>query len=307
MSEEANTSNEKSGSGRRASRFARGGLSIQSKLLIMLLGVSLVSSIIVGAIGFVNGRQSLHDSAIDQLITIREMRAAEITDAIETIARDASLDSRNLSAQTLSRSMNQAFDELQGQEITDEQLAPLETYYSDTFSPELEKRTGEEYGDTAFIPESNAGKYLQLNYTTGNLDFDADYNTLLDLQDVGDGTAYSAAAAQYGDYFTRLVTQAGYEDALLLNLEGDVVFSAYKGAELGTNLNTGPYRDTTFAQTYRDTIATNSVNSVGATDFERWIPSLNVPTLWVVSRWATTAASPVPSRSRSPSTRSTTS
>lgn len=264
-------------------RFQRGGLSIQSKLLIMLLGVSLVSSVIVGAIGFVNGRQSLHDSAIDQLITIREMRAAEITESIATITRDAALDSRNLSAQTLSRTMNQAFDELQGQEIADEQFAVLEAYYADTLIPELETRTGEEYGDTAFVPESNAGKYLQLNYSSRNLDFDADYDVLLELQDLDDGTTYSAAAEQYGDYFTRLVTQAGYEDALLLNLDGDVVFSAYKGAELGTNLNTGPYRDTAFAQTYRDTIATNSVNSVGVTDFERWIPSLNVPTMWVVS------------------------
>lgn len=261
----------------------RGGLSIQSKLLIMLLGVSLVSSIIVGAIGFLNGRQSLHESAIDQLITIREMRAAEITDTIETVRRDASLDSRNLSAQTLSRTINEAFEELQQQEITDEQLAPLETYYADTFIPELERRTGEEYGDTAFIPQSNAGKYLQLGYTTGNLDFDADYDVLLTRGDIGDGTAYSTAAERYGDYFTRLVNEAGYEDALLLNLEGDVVYSAYKGAELGTNVNTGPYRDTDFAQVYRDTIATNSVNSIGMTDFERWIPSLNVPTIWVVS------------------------
>ena len=62
----------------------RAGLSIQSKLLIMLLAVSLVSSVIVGAIGFLNGRQSLHDAAVDQLITIRSMRAAEITDALET-------------------------------------------------------------------------------------------------------------------------------------------------------------------------------------------------------------------------------
>ena len=39
--------------GTKKRRFRRAGLSIQSKLLIMLLGVSLVSSVIVGAIGFV--------------------------------------------------------------------------------------------------------------------------------------------------------------------------------------------------------------------------------------------------------------
>ncbi|CAH0238540.1 Adenylate cyclase [Microbacterium oxydans] len=261
----------------------RAGLSIQSKLLIMLLAVSLVSSVIVGAIGFMNGRQSLHDAAVDQLITIRSMRAAEITDAIEGIKRDASLNSRNLSAQTLSAEVNAGFEELQQQEVTPEERAQLETYYTDTFIPELEGRTGDQYGDSAFIPESPAGQYLQTKFTVENTDFDADYDTLLNDNDPGDGSTYAIASARYGDYFTRLVTEAGYEDALLMNLDGDVVFSAYKGAELGTNLLTGPYRDTTLAQAYVDAVATNSVSTVVLTDFERWIPSLNVPTMWVLS------------------------
>ncbi|GAA5144857.1 adenylate/guanylate cyclase domain-containing protein [Microbacterium pseudoresistens] len=268
--------------GRKHGRL-KAGLSIQSKLLVMLLGVSLVSSIVIGAIGFINGRQSLHDAAVEQLITIRSMRAAEVANAIESVKRGAALDSRNLSAQTLSRTLNAAFDELQQQEITPEQDALLDQYYSDTFIPLLEERTGDEYGDTAFIPQSNAGKYLQLQYSTKNQDFDADYDTLLGLNDTGDGTSYSQAAGQYGDYFGRIVDQVDYEDALLLNLDGDVVFSAYKGVELGTNVNTGPYRDAAFAQTYRETIATNSVDAIGVTDFERWIPSLGVPTMWVIS------------------------
>lgn len=267
--------------GRRRKRAA--GLSIQSKLLIMLLAVSLVSSVIVGAIGFMNGRQSLHDSAVDQLITIRSMRAAEISTAMEAIKRDASLHSRNLSAQTMSTAINEGFDDLESQEISPEQRAQLETYYADVFIPELEARSGEEYGDAAFIPESTAGQYVQLQYTVNNQDLDADYDAMLARNDSGDGTTYAQAAGRYGDYFTRLVGEAGYEDALLLNRDGDIVFSAYKGVDLGTNITTGPYRDTALAAAYAETMATNSVSTVVLTDFERWIPSLNVPTLWVIS------------------------
>ncbi|MEN0022161.1 MAG: adenylate/guanylate cyclase domain-containing protein [Microbacterium sp.] len=268
--------------GRRSWR-GRAGLSIQSKLLIMLLAVSLVSSVIVGAIGFLNGRDSLHDAAVDQLITIRSMRAAEITDAIDAVKRDASLNSRNLSAQTLSTTINEGYAELQQEQPEPGEYEELQAYYADTFIPELEKRTGDQYGDSAFIPESVAGQHLQAHFTTQNQDFDADYDTLLDDNDPDDGSAYGAASERYGDYFTRLVREAGYEDALLMNLEGDVVFSAYKGPELGTNLLTGPYRETTLAQAYSDAVATNSVSTVILTDFERWIPSLNVPTMWVIS------------------------
>lgn len=211
------------------------------------------------------------------------MRAAEITEAIEDAREAASLNSRNLSAQTISRELNAAWDELQQRELAPEEQERLESYYSDVFIPQLEERSGQDFGETAFIPESNAGKYLQLQYSTRNQDFDADFDELLLLNDAGDGTRYAELAGRYGDYFTRLIQQAGYEDALLLNLEGDVIFSAYKGIDLGTNLNTGPYRDTAFAETYREVIATNSVDAVGITDFERWIPSRNIPSMWAVS------------------------
>lgn len=283
MSDSGNSSSTTGTTGVKKARFRRAGLSIQSKLLIMLLGVSLVSSVIVGAIGFVNGRQSLHDSAVDQLITIRSMRAAEITTAIESVRRDASLNSRNLSAQSMSAAVNAGFADLAGVELDENQRAELEGYYQDVFIPELEGRSGEEYGDTAFIPESAAGQYVQLQYVLGNKDFDADYDAQLDLNDSGDGTSYSAATERYGDYFTRLVKEAGYEDALLLNTDGDVTFSAYKGVELGTNILTGPYRDSALSKAYAEAIATNSVNTVVLTDFDRWIPSLNVPAMWVVS------------------------
>ncbi|MFE2771245.1 adenylate/guanylate cyclase domain-containing protein [Microbacterium resistens] len=281
MEQVTEVEHERAPKGRR--RRARPGLSIQSKLLVMLLGVSLVSSLIVGAIGFVNGRQSLHDSAVDQLITIRSMRAAEMTNAIEGIRSGASMDSRNLSAQSMSTALNDAFAQLQQQTIAPEQEQRLRDYYADRFIPQLEEATGDEYGESAFIPESTAGRYLQLQYTVRNEDFDADYDELLDSNDSGDGTAYSQAADRYGDYFGRLIRDAGYEDALLLNLDGDVVFSAYKGVDLGTNVNTGPYRDSAFAEAYRSVIATNSVDAVELTDFERWIPSLNVPSMWVLS------------------------
>lgn len=260
-------------------RRRRGGLSIQSKLLIMLLAVSVVSATIVGIIGYVSGRESLRASALDQLTTIREMRVHELETSMAGIQRGVQLDSRNLSAQTASKALNAGWDELQSRELTPDQEAELEAYYADTFVPQLQERSGDEYSDTAFIPQSNAGRWLQYHYTAQHDDFD---EALAD-DDAGDGSTFSAAAMQYGDYLSRLVGQVGYEDLLLLNLDGDVVYSAYKAVDLGTNLNDGPFRDSLLADAYRDVVASNSVSTVRTTDFERWIPSLNVPTFWVVS------------------------
>lgn len=266
------------------SRRPRAGLSIQSKLLIMLLGVSLVSALIIGAVGFLNGRSSLHASSIDQLTTIREMRTHEMQVALDDVKRTASLNSRNLSAQNMSKALNDGFEQLRGSVLDDAQSATLSSYYADTFVPTLEKRTGDAYGARAFIPDSAPGQWLQAHYTARNTTLDdAGYEANLMNDDAGDGSAYSAAAVRYGDYFSRLINQAHYEDALLLNLSGDVVYTAYKGPELGTNLETGPFRDSKLADAYREAIATNSVDAVVLTDFERWTPSLGTPSMWIVS------------------------
>jgi class 3 adenylate cyclase len=245
----------------------------------MLLGVSLVSSVIVGVIGYISGRESLRADAIKQLTTIRELRVGEIEAAMQGVQRGVTLDSRNLSAQTLSTQINAAWDELQSKQLTPQQEAQLEAYYTKTFVPDLEKRSGDQYGDTSFIPESNAGKWVQYHYTIQNKDFDVG----LDDNDGGDGTTYSAVTNRYGDYLSRLVHQVGYEDVLLMNLDGDVVYSAYKGVDLGSNIETGPYKNSLLTEAYKKVVATNSVDALETTDFERWIPSLNVPTIWVVS------------------------
>ncbi|MFB6610200.1 adenylate/guanylate cyclase domain-containing protein [Agromyces sp. NPDC056379] len=270
----------------RASKRRRVGLSIQSKLLIMLLGVSLVSSVIVGVIGFVSGRESLRAAAVDQLTTIRELRTGELERVFEGVQTGVTLDSRNLSAQNSSIALNAAFEEAQSRPLTEAQRGELEAYYTDEFNPALAARAGGTYAAGAFIPESTAGQYLQYQYTSkvyrfpgGELDFEA----ALAAGDAGDGSAWSAARERYGDYFQRIIDASGYDDVLMLDTEGNVVYTAYSGPDLGMNIMTGPLKDSQLAAAYRDVMATNSVDALATTDYERYIPSLNVPAIWVVS------------------------
>ena len=113
-------------------------LSIQSKLLIMLLGVSLVSSIVVGAIGFVSGRDSLREAAFEQLTTIRELRADAIEREFANIQQGVALDSRNASAVEGTLAFVAAFDELQDTNISADQSEELTQFYDDEFIPALE-------------------------------------------------------------------------------------------------------------------------------------------------------------------------
>jgi class 3 adenylate cyclase len=44
-----------------------------------------------------------------------------------------------------------------------------------------------------------------------------------------------------------------------------------------------PYTDSALANAYREVLRTNTVDALATTDFDRYIPSLNVPTAWIVS------------------------
>ena len=262
-------------------RRRRFGLSIQSKLLIMLLAVSLLSSIVVSVIGYINGRDSLRDAAFEQLTTIRELRTSAIEREFASLQQGVVLDSRNGSAVEGATAFINGFRDLQSSKLSAAQTAKLRNYYDTDFVPKVEARSGLDYSADAFIPTTPAGRYLQSYYTVTHPydDFDAG----LALTDAGDGSAWSKANAEYGDYFTGLVDTLGYEDTLIINRDGDVAYSAYKSVDLGASLRDEPYASSVLTKSFEQVMRNGSLDEVITTDFERYLPSLNVPTAWVMS------------------------
>lgn len=257
----------------------RRGLGIQSKLLIMLLSVSIGSTLVVGWVGYVNGRDSLRDAAYDQLTNVRESKADAIQTLFTNIEGGLRLDSSGATGNQAATEFAAAFDELNTQPIDPAQTAAVDAYYADTFIPQLEARTGTESAPAVFEPTTNAQTYLQAKYTVPPTDFDA--ASLVD--DAGDGSAWSAVNAKYNPYFREMVTSYQYEDALILDTKGNVVYSVYKGVDLGTNVLTGPYKGSILSTAYSDALNSNVIRYSEITDFDRYQPSLGVPTAWGVS------------------------
>lgn len=66
---------------------------------------------------------------------------------------------------------------------------------------------------------------------------------------------YQTERQGYADYFRALCESVGYYDLLLTDMAGKVVFSLRHEADFGSNLNTGPYRDSTLANAHREAVA----------------------------------------------------
>jgi class 3 adenylate cyclase len=253
-------------------------ISIQSKLLAMLLITSVLSAAVVGFIGYQSGRSSLRDSVFDRLTEIRSAQSRQLEAEFRYLRDSLVVYTRGTTATEAARAFTAGFDQLNNAVITPVQQQAIVDYYQNQFAKAEKAQTGNDVDVAELLPASNSQKYLQANYMAPFSDWDAS----LKFADAHDGSAWSAACAHFNSYFRTIVDRFKFEDALLLDTRGNVVYSAYKGVDLGTNVYTGPYRGGGLTDAYSRAIASNAIDDVEVTDFGDYQPAAT-PTAWMVS------------------------
>ncbi len=253
-------------------------ISIQSKLLAMLLVTSVLSAAVVGAIGYQSGRSSLRAAVFDGLTEIRGSQTRQLEAQFSDLKNSLVIYTRGATTTQAVRAFTAGFDQLNDSTIDPAQWQSIVDYYNNQFEKAEEDQTGNRLDVAALLPRTNPQKYLQAYYTAPFNDWDK----ALAFDDARDGSPWSAANSQYNDFFREIVKRFEFEDALLLDTRGNVVYSAYKGVDLGTNILTGPYRDGKLSDIYQKALTSNAVDYVGVTDFGDYQPA-DEPTAWMVS------------------------
>jgi class 3 adenylate cyclase len=274
---ESSTSTEPAPKPRSLRRRVTSRISIQSKLLMMLLVTSVLSAAVVGAIGYQSGRSSLRDSVFDRLTEIRQSQSRQLQEGIGDLKDSLVIYSRGATSIQAMQAFTAGFDELNTTTISPAQQQSLVDYYTNQFAP-TKKAIGEDIDVDAVLPNTNASRYLQAYYTAPFSDWDK----AVAFDDARDGSAWSAANARYNDFYREIVTRFEFEDALLLDTRGNVVYSAYKGVDLGTNVFTGPFKGGPLASAYQQALDSNTVDYIGITDFGVYEPA-DEPTAWFLS------------------------
>ena len=253
-------------------------ISIQSKLLVMLLLTSILSAAVVGAIGYQSGRSSLRASVFDRLTEIRGSQSRQLESKFTDLEDSLIIYTRGATTTQAIEAFTSAFDQLDNSTINPAQWQSVVDYYNTHFARVEDEQTGNQVDVNALLPTTNAQKYLQAYYTAPFRDWDKSIRS----DDARDGSAWSAANAQFNDFFREIVLRFSFEDALLLDTRGNVVYSAFKGVDLGSNIFTGPYREGELRDAYQRALASNAVDYVGVTDFGDYQPA-DEPTGWMVT------------------------
>ncbi len=261
----------------RRRRFFRIG--IQSKLLLTLLICSILSVAVIGLIGAVSGRNALRQVESERLTELRESQKRQVQTLFKEVKNSLIVYSSGFSAVEATAAFTTGFDQLANATISPAQQQGIVNHYINNMIKPIARATGEQLDINAILPSSNAQKYLQAYFTAPF----ASATDAMNVEDAADGSAWSAANARYNFYFRDIVTRFQFPDVLLMDMQGNVVYTVNKGPDLGTNILNGPYRESNLRDAYQKALRSNDVDFVWITDFQPYQPQLDAPTAWVVS------------------------
>ena len=263
--------------------FGLARLRIKSKVMLVLLVVSLGSAAVMGLLTWQRARNILTQRIFAQLTSVRASKAAEIESyfqfmysQVETLAEDRMI----VSAM---REFDQAFDQLNAETepLNDTWQKAIRAYYSEEFFPRLSENIDGTPIFDIYRPGGRAAQILQYQYIANNPHPVGSKDNLLRSEN---DTPYNTVHGRYHRIFRNLVSSFGYYDLFLIDHQtGEIVYSVYKETDFATSLDTGPYARSNFAEVIDKVQKNPEPGAVQIVDFAPYRPSYGAPAAFFAS------------------------
>jgi len=215
-------------------------MKIRTKLLLAFLGMSILPFAIIGMIALLTSRTALSTLAFGQLESLREVKKTQVETFFEERQKNMSV-----LMETVAIFKQAAFEKMHS--VQEVKKAQVEEYVQKCL------------GDIIVLSE------------------DAQVQEIGNLKVVVDGKGgvktglYNYLEKQYfGDSLKQFREKFGYDDLLLIAKNGDIVYTAIRGSDLGQNVVTGSLKDSPLAKSFQE-----GLQGIAIQDFEPYAPSDN--------------------------------
>ncbi len=261
-------------------------MKIGLKLTLAFFVTAFLAMAVIGVISFYKGKASLEKEAFNKLLAVREVKEDQIEDyfnlinaQVLTFSEDptiikAMVDFRN-GFNTVDKDLKMDDAKMK---IVDKEL---DNYYKNEYLPRLNSNLSTKVKIDEETNNLVNGRVLQSLYITLNSN---EVGEKCKLDDAGDGSTYSKAHQLYHPMFRKFQESFGYYDIFLVDNEnGNIVYSSEKEVDFGTNLETGPLKNSNLAKCYHKTKSVSKKDSVCFVDFESFHPSYNLPASFIAA------------------------
>jgi len=240
-------------------------LSIQSKLMGMLLLVAMSSILVVSWIAYSSGKDALTAAALNRLTSVRASKQVQIESFFATTRNQVSNLANDRMIVAATRDFSSGFAGFKHTEIKPEWDQNLADFYRSEFLPSLAKATGQTHAFQDFWPVTPEARYAQYWYISNNPN---PAGERYELRDARDGSDYSSAHARYHKVLSKFIQDFRYDNIMLVDNEtGDVVYTFDNSPLFGTNLLNGPYADTNAGRLFKTLRNSSNEGDVQVADF----------------------------------------
>ena len=253
-------------------------ISVRTRIMLMLLFVSLLACIVLSILGSSYGEKVITDETISQLNLIRSSKEDQIKTYFNDTGNFVEVMGQNRTIIQAAQEFNSAYNKLANDSLPKECSLALNRHYED-FMDRLSQNMEIKKDPKLYLPFSVEGCYLQYEYIVNNQNPLGDKNLLTDPKD---GSEYTEVHKKYHDYFELFIEKYNFYDVFLVNLNtGDIVYSVEKETDFATNLYAGPYRGSNLATLARSLQTNSDIQAATYQDFAPYRPSYGAPAAFV--------------------------
>ena len=257
-------------------------INAKSKFTLIITFTALLAAVVLGILALYEARLSLTEAEFSHLTGIRTNKATQIENYFETVDNQLIVLAEDHMIIAAMVKLARGFNQLEEIDVPLSYNDSIEAYYTTEFLPRLEANLPSgvpEYN--VFQPETQPGRYLQYHYISENGNA-VGFKQF--LNNAEDGSEYSQAHEEFHANFRELLLRFGYYDLFLVDFEtGDIVYTVFKEVDYGTNLITGPHRNSGLARVVQRVMRDPIRQQTQIIDFQPYAPSYNAPAAFVAA------------------------
>jgi len=253
------------------------GVPLVVRFLAVMLAVALGTGISIGYAAWTTAGDALEAAHREQLTTARAIKARLLETYFRNIRHE--VDVLSMLPET-SDAIMQFSEVLASLDVSasDDAREQVVGFVNDVFMTNYEQETGRRLPSASVTSDRPASLVVQAAYLVNNPNPLGSKHLLDDSRLVPE---YDGPHFQYHPLFRELLEIFGYYDIFLIDASGEIVYSVYKEIDFGTNLLTGPFKDSGLADAVRSSLESTSTNAVSFADFSTYTPSYESPAAFV--------------------------
>lgn len=259
-------------------------LAVQSRLIVLLLAVSLGSILSIGWIGYRSARDSITYAVQQQLQSVRHSKTTALVDMLKGLRSQVlSISDSRLATDGIA-GFRRGMAGLEDASLEPEQDEVLRRWYTEEFIPELKSHLGGAPMVEQYLPAEPRQRYLQYHYLLPAQRRVGAEGERAALPESTDDSEYGIVHQAVRDRMERAATLFGYEDILLIDDDTlEIVYSLKKRADYATSLKTGPYAGTNLARAAEALAHARDKDAYRVADIEAYAPDAGLPVGFVLS------------------------